>query len=148
MARFDLSILDKAGRSRERKSGLGDVVSRVLQDAQAKLFPLFGRAVRTDQHAVPAGFTDCFNDEILQVIADVLAWCIFGHQERFDVVQDGIFAEVILDDARDVGINRLIVGDAGTEGVGKDDVAGAIGGEQSRRGRRGDQGNRRRHDGR
>ncbi len=45
--------------------------------------------------------------------------------------QDGIFGEVVLDDVGNVGVERLVVGDAGAEGVGEGDVAGAIGVEEA-----------------
>ena len=42
----------------------------------------------------------------------------------------GIFVEVVADDARHIGVERLVVGQAGAEGVGHRDVAGAIRVEQ------------------
>ena len=43
----------------------------------------------------------------------------------------GDLAEIEADHLGDVGINGLVVGDAGADGVGDGDVAGAIGGEQA-----------------
>ena len=44
---------------------------------------------------------------------------------------DGIFAQVVFDDFRDVGVDGFIVGDTGAEGVGEHDVAGAVGVEEA-----------------
>ena len=44
----------------------------------------------------------------------------------------GSSSEIVADDRRHVGVDRLVVGDAGADGVRQDHVAGAIGVEQSR----------------
>ncbi len=47
-----------------------------------------------------------------------------------DVGQDRLLAQVIPDDPRHVGVDRLVVGDPGADRVGERDVAGAIGPHQ------------------
>ena len=61
----------------------------------------------------------------------MLAVLVFREQVGFDVGEDGIFVEVVADHARDVGVDGLVVGEAGAEGVGDGDVAGAIGVEEA-----------------
>ena len=52
-------------------------------------------------------------------------------QIRLDVSEDGIFAEIVANDGRDVGVESLVVRDAGSDGVGQDDVAGTVGVEEA-----------------
>src|SRR5580704_8860753 len=52
-------------------------------------------------------------------------------QIRLDVSEDGIFAKVIANDGGDVGVESLVVRDAGSDGVGQDDVAGTVGVEEA-----------------
>jgi hypothetical protein len=47
-----------------------------------------------------------------------------------DVVELRFLAEVEADHLRHVGVDRLVVGDTGADGVGQRDMAGAIGGQQ------------------
>ena len=47
-----------------------------------------------------------------------------------DVVQDRVLAEVIADDPRHIGIDRLVVGDTGADRIGERHIAGAIGTHQ------------------
>ena len=47
--------------------------------------------------------------------------------QEISMPQDCILAEIVVDDTRHVGIKRLVVGQAGAEGVGHRDVAGTIG---------------------
>jgi hypothetical protein len=67
---------------------------------------------------------------VLQVVG--LAAHVGGH-----VVQDGLFAEVELDHLRHVGIDALVVGDAGADGVAQRDVAGAVDVQQAGTAQRG-----------
>ena len=46
-------------------------------------------------------------------------------------MQDGIFAQVVLDEGGDVGVDGLVVGDAVADGVGESDVPGAIGAHEA-----------------
>ena len=48
-----------------------------------------------------------------------------------DVADDGRLAEIEADHLGDVGVDRFVVGDAGADGIGDGDAAGAIGGEQA-----------------
>ena len=53
-------------------------------------------------------------------------------QVGFDVRQDRLFAEVVLDDPWNVGVDDLVVRDAGPDRVGEGDVARAVGVHQAR----------------
>ena len=52
-------------------------------------------------------------------------------EEGLDIVQDRLFGEVIADQPRHIGIDRLVVGDARAQRVGDHHIAGAIGVEQA-----------------
>ena len=56
----------------------------------------------------------------------------FAHLPGLDVGQDRLLGQVVPDDRRHVGIERLVVGHAGADGVGQRDVAGPVGVEQPR----------------
>ena len=51
---------------------------------------------------------------------------------RLDVLQNGIFAQIVLDESGDVRVNGFVIGDARADRVRKRDIAGAIGVHQSR----------------
>src|SRR6266478_7274100 len=53
-------------------------------------------------------------------------------QKRLHIGQDGLFAQVVADDRRHVGVDRLVIGDARSHRVGQRYAAGAICIEQSR----------------
>jgi hypothetical protein len=56
----------------------------------------------------------------------------FRGQIGVHIRQDRILVEVVFDDARDVGVDDLVVGHPGADGVGHGDVAGAVGADQTR----------------
>ncbi len=54
---------------------------------------------------------------LLVVLADI----------GFDVLRDGVFAEIVFHDLRHIGVDRLVVGDAGAGRVGQRHITLAIG---------------------
>ncbi len=88
--------------------------------------------MRADQHAVTAGFVGGFDDQLAHVLEDVGQVRRFGADVGGDVREDDFLAQIVFDDARDVGVNDLVVGDAGAGGVGEGDVAGLVGFHQAR----------------
>src|SRR5579875_2337178 len=127
------AAVDKARSSGESKGRLRDVVARLGENALPKLFLLLFAAMGTDKHAVAAGFADGLDDVLVKMAADVVAVGIRSHQEGFHVVEDGIFAEVIADHRGYISVNGLVVGDAGPERIGQNDIARAVGVEDAGR---------------
>ncbi len=125
------AFLAPGGRAREVDDGLGDVVAGVGDDEFAeRLDPgLVGR--RPHEHAVSAGFVGGLDDEFRQVVEDVFHVVRLGGEIGLDVRQDGILAEVVADDFGDEAVDHLVVGDAGADGVGERDVAGAVGAHEA-----------------
>ncbi len=71
------------------------------------------------------------DDEFGQVREHVVLVFLAAQDPGVDIADDGRLAEIEADHLGDVGINRLVVGHAGTDGVGDGDAAGAVGGEQA-----------------
>src|SRR5215831_4650229 len=125
------TIADETWRTRKIQRGLRDVVARIGFDARRKFFALFRGGLRTDEHSVAAALADGLDDELVEIREYVPAILLFRQQECFDVVHDRIFIEVVADDARNIGVKRLVVGQAGSEGICDGYVAGAVGVEQA-----------------
>jgi hypothetical protein len=125
-------IADEARGAGKIERGLGDVVARIGFDLAGELLALACRRLRADQHAVAAAFAHRLHHQLVEVGQHMLALFLFAQQEGLHVGQDGIFVEVVADHVGHVGVDRLVVGEAGAEGVGHGDVAGAIGVEQAR----------------
>src|SRR6185437_15055724 len=83
-----------------------------------------------DQHAVAAGAVDFFHDQFVEIVEHVGKILRLAAAPGRHVLQDRLFAKVEFYDVRHVGIDRLIVGDAGAHGIGERDVAGGIGRHQ------------------
>ena len=60
----------------------------------------------------------------------MLALFWVGHEIGFHIVQNRVFAQVVANNGGHIGIDRLVVGDAGSESIGQGYVAGAVGVEQ------------------
>jgi hypothetical protein len=86
---------------------------------------------RADQHAVAAGAVHFLDDELGQMLQHVLESRRPAAAPGRHVLQDRLLAEIELHDLGHVGIDRLVVGDAGAEGVHDVDAAGAQGAEQA-----------------
>ena len=108
-----------------------DVVARLGFDQAAEFFALIDGAVRTDQHAVAARFTDCFDHHLVQIFEDVITLRLLSQDESFHIRQNRIFAEVVANDCGHVGVSCLIVGDSRSYSVHQRHISGAICVEQS-----------------
>ena len=88
--------------------------------------------VRADQHAVAAGLVGRLDHQLVQVLQHVLPLRIAPAQEGRHVGEDRVFAQVVPDHLRHVGVHHLVVGDAVARRVGQRHAAGAIGVHQAR----------------
>ena len=119
------AVLGQRGRDRQLQRRLADVVARVRQQPGAKIVELGARGVRANDQAVAAGFGDRLHHQFGQVVQRVGQRVRFGADMGFDIGQDRVLAEIVADDARHVGIHRLVVGHPGADGVGDRHVAAA-----------------------
>ncbi len=124
-------IGDQAGRAAKTDRGLRDVVARVGLDLFSELGALLRGRLRADQHAIPTGLAHGFYHQRFEVGENVVPLLVDVAQVRFDVVQEGIFAEIVLDDVRNKSVDGFVIGHAGAERVGQRNVAGAVGIEQA-----------------
>ena len=125
------ATFDERRARRQRQRRLRDVLVGVSEDPRPE-FVALGRGRRgADQHAIPAGAVDFLDDDVTEMRKDMLT--VLGPVEPpgRHVVQHRLFCQVELDHVRYVGVDRLVVGHAGSDGVGQRDAAGAIRGEES-----------------
>ena len=114
------------GMARERNRRLRDVVARLGLDLFAERLNLVLGRLRANQHAVAAGFVRGLDDEFFHVFQNVFFVGFFVREVGVHVRNDRILIEVIFDHLGHEIIHHLVVGDAGADGVGQRDVAGAI----------------------
>lgn len=131
MARSD-ALLDEGRAGGQAQGGLGDVGVGTGLEALAEGLDLGRRGGRPDEHAVAAGALGFLDHQLGQVGEDVgqllrLAALPGGH-----VAQDGLLVEIEADHVADIGVHRLVVGDAGADGVGQHHIAGAVRRQQAR----------------
>ena len=131
MPRLD-GVVDQAGAGGELDGRLGDVVVGIGLQGRGELVLLGLGRVRPHEHAVAAGCADRLDDELVEVGQHVAELRRLAAEEGLDVGQDRVLAQVVADDLRHVGVNRLVVGDAGAGRVADHHIAGPVGVEQAR----------------
>ena len=120
------AAFDEGRAGGQRQRGLSDVVVGVGLEHGAEFLDLGLAGGRADQHAVAARTVDFLDDELVHVRQHVLQVFGLAAQVGGHVVQDGLFAEVELDHLGHVGVDALVVGDAGADRIAQRDVAGAV----------------------
>ena len=115
---------DRAGREGQRR--LGDVVGGFRLEFLGKRLALLLRGSRSDQHSVTSGAVDLLDDQFGHVLQHVFDAVRLRAAPGRNVAEDRLAAGVELHDLGHVGIDRLVVGDAGAGRIGDGDVAGAI----------------------
>src|SRR5260221_13627749 len=98
MARVDLSI-DERGNSRQGDGRLGDVVRRIGLENGGKSFTLGAACVRSDEHAVATGFSDSLYDQLVEIGEHMRKRSFLTGEKSLDTPGDGVFGEVVADDA-------------------------------------------------
>ena len=86
--------------------------------------------MRANEHAIAARTIDFLDDEFGQMIEDIAQRLGFATAPGRHVFQYGFFVHVETHDVGHVRIDRLVVGDAGADGIGKGDIALGIGRHQ------------------
>jgi hypothetical protein len=107
----------------DRPAWAGRCSCRVGQQHGAELLDLGLGGRRAHQHAVAAGAVHLLDHQLGQVVEHVLQVVGLAAQVGGHVVEDRLLAEVELDHLRHVGVDRLVVGHAGADGVGQRHVA-------------------------
>ena len=125
-------LVDKGWAGRQRQGVLSDIVGRIRQQALAKRIALlFGRA-RANQHAVAARAVNLFHDHQFKIAQHVAEIFRLTALPGGNIAQDRLLAQIEADHLRYEGVDRFIVGDAGTDGVGQHHAPGAIHRQQPR----------------
>ena len=93
--------------------------------------------LRPDQHAVAAGAVHLLDHQLFEMVEHVGEVIRLAAAPGRHVLQDRLLAEIELHDRRHVAVDRLVVGDAGADGVGERDVAGLVRRHQARHAERG-----------
>ena len=125
MAAFEGAVDDHRG-ARQRQGGLGDVVARVGGNGLGERLAFRGRGVRADQHAVAAGFVDRLDDQLVEVLQDVAALPVLPADVRRHVGQHHVFAQIVGDHLRHVGVYGLVVRHPGAGSVGQRHAPGLV----------------------
>ena len=120
------ALLDQRRAGGERQRRLGDVAIGPRLDEHAEHVDLVARGGRADQHAVAARAVHLLHHQLGQVLQHVGEVVGLAADVGRHVLQDRRAAGVELDDVRHVGVDRLVVGDAGARRVDDGEPAGAI----------------------
>ncbi len=136
MAWLDAAV-DEGRRGGELDGRLGDVILRIGSDLLREILAFLLRCVRADQHAVAAALAHRLHHEFVEIGEHMGERFLLAAQIGLDIVEDRLFGEVIADEPRDIGIDRLVVGDAGAQGIGNDHIARPIGVEDAGHAERG-----------
>ena len=130
MARRDAGI-EKSRGCGERERWLSNEItgSRVEFRRENLAFGL--RSMRPDKHAVAARAIDFLHDEFGEMFLDITQSAGLAATPCRHIVQNRGFAEIKFDNLRHIGIDRLVVGDAGADGIGDGHIARPVGAHQA-----------------
>ena len=126
------AVASQGRRDRQVEAGLADVVAGIGQQRGAAGLELRGAGAGADGDAVAAAFADRLHHELGQVVERIGQRVGLPADAGVDVRQNRVLPQIVADDPRHVGVDRLVVGDAGADRVGQRDMAGAIGPHQPR----------------
>ena len=124
---FDIG---RARRQTER--GLRNVARGIGQQHRTEFLDFCRRGGRPHEHAVTARAMDFLHHQVLQMGQRVLQVFVIAAHVGRHVVQDGLFTQIELDHFGHVGVNRFVIGHAGTNRVAQRHVAAAVHIEQTR----------------
>ncbi len=82
--------------------------------------------LRSDQHAVAAGFVRRLHDEFRQMLQDIFEVVFLVGEIRRHVLQNRFLIQIIFDHARHEIIHDLVVSQTGADGVSERNIARAI----------------------
>ena len=132
VARGQLPVLDQRRAGGDLHDPLCDPAARILEHLRSQLGQLLIAGLVADHQAIAAGSIDRLEHHAVQAVDDKLA--LFGILQvvGVDVGQDRALPEVVLDQGRNVGVDRLVIGHPVAHGVGDGDPARARSVQQPR----------------
>jgi hypothetical protein len=107
-------------------------MGRVSQQLSAAFLELGPACARPDGDPVSASLADGLDDKLLQVVERVAECLRLAADVGLDIGQDRILAEIVADHARHIGVDSLVVSDAGTDRIRERDVPTTVGAHQTR----------------
>jgi hypothetical protein len=111
--------------------GLADVVRRVSLHRAPTGIKLALAGMGPNGDAIAARLTDRLDHQFVEMIQGIGQALILAADMGVHIGQNGVFIEVVANDARHIGIGRLVVGNAGADGVRERYIALAIGTDQA-----------------
>ncbi len=111
---------------RQLDERLGDVVARRLLQLGGVGVDLLAGGEGPHQHVVAAGVAGGLHHQRGQIVAHEREVVLAQAHVGGDLAQERVLAEVVLDERRHVGVDRLVVGHAGARRVGDGHVALAV----------------------
>ena len=102
---------------------MGDEVPWVGLDLGCERLDLVAAGVGADQHSIASGFRDGLDHEFPEMGQDIGLILGPGAEIGGDVLNDRLFAEVIAHHVGDIGVDQLVVGNAGAGGIGNGDTS-------------------------
>ena len=129
MARRNAAV-ERSRASRKRQRRLGDEIVRIGLELASENLALRGAGVRAHEHAVAARAVDLLDHQFVEIVEHMgkLRWLAAAKSRH--VLQQRLLFEIEADDVGDIAINRLIVGDASADCIGKRHIARQIGAHQ------------------
>ena len=88
--------------------------------------------MRADQHAIATAAIDFLDHEFGEVIEDIAQRLGLAAAPGRHILQYRFFAGIEAHDFGHVAVDRLVIGNAGADGIGERDIAGMIGRHQPR----------------
>ena len=120
------AALGEYRRGGKRQRRLGDIVARIVSKlvAERGAFGL-GRG-RADQHSITAGAVHLLDNQVFDVLQNIFEAVGLPAAPCRNVFKDRFAACVKFDDFGHVGIDRLVVGNAGSGCIGDGNIACAV----------------------
>ena len=116
-------VLHERGDGREHDHRLRDPAARIGPQTPTQFVEFDARGVGTDDKTLAARSVDGLDDELVEPVEHLLERARILEPPRVDVLEDGLFGEVVADEVGNVGVDQLVIGDAVAHGVGDGDVA-------------------------
>ena len=101
--------------------GLRDEVAGIRTDLRVEVRQLRSAGLGADQHSVAPCFRHRLHHQLLEVFEHIALIVWPGTEVGGNVLDDRLLIEVVADHCRHVGVDQLVVGDAGARGVGDGD---------------------------
>src|ERR1044071_890769 len=119
-------VVAKSRRPGKRDNWLGNIIARILFYLFPKALAFRFCGLGTNEHSVTAALVHRFDYELGEMLENVSEILRYGGEISRDVWQDGIFAQVVANHLGHEMVNRLVIGNAGPNGIGETDISVSI----------------------